>query len=456
MRLEAKVGLFVLLGIAALLALSTRVASVANIGRDGYALHALVPNALGLEVNAPVRIHGVEAGYLRKMRVEGDRVRLELFIYKEHKVADDSTMVIAQESVLGGATINLVSGGSKTYFADGAMIKNQRKRASLDEAVDEFHKFMESLNDTFDEETKGDLKAAIANLRLMGEKLAAAGEEFSIAGKTINKSLPKIMDQIDDLTAEFRQTGKDINKKLPEILDKFSAIEDDLKGLIEENRKPLNETISSVKTFFDKGGETLDALDNMLGKAEKAELQIDLFYNRFWRSHLNDSLGEGGVNVAYLPNPTSYYMLGVKSTPIIDRLDENGDPILPKIHEKEGEDYLISAQLGKRYRNFLVRGGIINSTGGIGADFFADNDRLKVSLDAYDFNAIHDIRGNNPHLRFTARYLPWRYIAIYGGYDNFVNRDAASFFAGAGVHFVDDDLKYLILSGAGGAAAAAK
>ncbi|MDR1450933.1 MAG: MlaD family protein [Helicobacteraceae bacterium] len=452
MRSESKVGLFVLIGIAALILLSTRVASVANFGRDGYRLIAEVSNAAGLELNGAVRVQGVEAGYLEDIRLDRNKVILTLFIFDRYKVSADSTMVIAQESLLGGSVISIVYGDSDQILKDGDRIEKYRRYASIDEAVDEVRTFMEGLNEAFDVETRGNLKEAIASLKTMGEKLGAAGEEFRIAGKTINETLPKIMAQIDDLSAEFGQTGRDINAKLPEILDKFSKLEDNLLAFIgenENNESTLDSTIASVKGFFDKGADTLESLDSMFGKVDQAELRIDLDHLRMF----NDGFGESEISVAYLPNPTNYYMLGVSAAPLINRLNSDGKAILPKLHQDD-EEYFISAQFGKRYDNWLFRGGIIRDSGGVGIDYFNADERLKFSLEAYDFNAVHDIRGSNAHMRFTARYLPWKFIAVYGGYDNFLNPDADNFFAGAGVHFVDDDLKYLLISGSGAASLA--
>lgn len=441
MRPEAKVGLFIVVGLLALFALSTRVQTVANFGKAGYRVYAEIPSATGLEDNTVVRINGVQAGFIEKMEVRRGQVRLTLFIFKGNDIAEDSLMVVAQEGLLNGNHINIVYGNSETLLKDGDFIRQHKLHASLDEAIDEIRTFVANLNTTFDGETRSNLQGAIAEFKTMAERLSAAGEEFRIVGNTVNERLPKIMAQIDDLTAEFKQTGADINAKLPEILEKFSRLEDDLLALVDENRKPLNETIHSVNTFFKKGSDTLESIDNLVSKADKAELQVDLFYNRM----LKDGYGESAFGVAYLPNPSSYYMLDVVSVPDLTRTDPaTGDVILPKLHD-EGE-WAVSAQVGKRYAAWLLRAGLIRSTGGVGVDYFSKDDRLKLSLEAYDFNAVNDIRGKNPHTRFQARYLPWKHVAFYGGYDNFLNADAANFFAGAGVHFVDDDLKYLILS----------
>lgn len=440
MQTETKVGLFVVIGLIALFMLSTTVQTVANFGKKGYVIHAELPSAMGLEKNTQVRINGVEAGFIQSMHTKKGRVLLDLFIYDGNEIAADSEMIVAQESLLGGNLINIIYGKDENLLQDGDSIKNYKIRASIDEAVDEIRTFVANLNDTFNEETRTNLQDAIAEFKQVAL-------EFKQTGITINEKLPQIMTQIDELTAEFSQTGRDINAKLPEILEKFSKIEDGIQEIIDENKKPLNSALNSVDGFFSKGSKTLDSLDNLLGKAEKAELQVDIAYNAM----LNDNFGMGRFGIAYLPNPTNYYMVDVESTPKLDRIDPNtGEPVGFNDHEKGR--FLVSVQAGKRYNDWLLRGGIIQNTGGVGVDWFSKDDRLKLSLEAFDFNAENDIRGNNPHLKATARWLPWKHIALYGGYDNFINSESRNAFVGAGVHFVDDDLKYIIM-GVGGAAA---
>ncbi len=443
MRAEAKVCLFVLLGLFALFALSTRVQSVINFGKDGYRIHAQIPVANGLEPNTLVRINGVEAGYIERMSIRRGQVELTLFIYAENEIAEDSLLVVAQESLLGGNYINILYGNSPTLLGDGGRISEVKLHATLDEAVDEVQRFAANLNRTFDEKTQKELQQTITEFRLMAEGINATAAEFRHTAHLINERLPTIMAQIDDLSREFAQMGSTVNERLPDMVAKFEAIEDELLAILQENRGPINETLASVDTFFKKGSETLDSIDEMVSKVDQAELQVELSYQR----QLGDGYGRSRFGVAYLPNPSNYYMLDLTSTADLSRTDADGEVILPQTHEKGTT--LISAQMGKRYSDWLLRAGIIESTGGVGLDRFLEADRLKLSMDLYDFNAVNDIRGSNPHLRFTARYLPWRHVGLYAGYDNILNSDAADFFVGAGVHFVDDDLKHLLINTAG-------
>jgi len=76
------------------------------------------------------------------------------------------------------------------------------------------------------------------------------------------------------------------------------------------------------------------------------------------------------------------------------------------------------------------------------------NKKLKFSLEAFDFNAYNDIRGDKAHLKSYLTYTMKKHIQLYTGYDNFLNPNAKNIYFGLGVKFEDDDLKYIIGSGA--------
>jgi len=87
----------------------------------------------------------------------------------------------------------------------------------------------------------------------------------------------------------------------------------------------------------------------------------------------------------------------------------------------------------------------------LGADYYLLNDRGKVSVDLYDFNAVNDVRGNKAHLTFTYRQRFLKHLDTYIGVDNILNDKARNFFFGLGLQFIDQDMKYLLgtASGAG-------
>ncbi|MBI3873592.1 MAG: MCE family protein, partial [Arcobacter sp.] len=160
-----------------------------------------------------------------------------------------------------------------------------------------------------------------------------------------------------------------------------------------------------------------------------------------------DNYNKSYFGVDYSPKPTIHYLVDLAATnDYRDDGTNTNSPKTTKLHEKGRT--LVSAQYGKDFGQTRLRGGIIDSTGGFGADYFTANKKLKFSLEAYDFNAYNDVRGNKTHLKSYLSYTVKKHIQLYTGDDNFLNPEAKNIFFGLGVKFEDDDLKYLIGSSA--------
>jgi phospholipid/cholesterol/gamma-HCH transport system substrate-binding protein len=218
-------------------------------------------------------------------------------------------------------------------------------------------------------------------------------------------------------------------------MDKFIAIEDNVTELIDENRDSLKNTLISADNFFGSGESAFSKVDSMLSSFTVSELQVSANSNYMF----NDDAMKTTAGIIYLPNPETYYMVDVIS---MDDYSQIG--VTPKVHD-ESESY-VSAQYGKRFDNLLMRAGLIESTGGFGVDYFMDNDRLTFSADAYDFNAVNDVRGENVHFRVGVRYRMLKHLELFGGWDNFANAESQSLYVGIGMRFIDNNLKYVLSS----------
>jgi len=476
MKLEVKIGIFVFLGLISLFILSMQVNSFSNYGKKGYDIYAYINDATGLRTDAKIKMRGVNIGYVEAKQLENDKVKLTLFIQEGIHVPKGSMIMLSQDGMLSEKYIKIIPSNISSYISKNGVIKKYKKVATFDEAVDsinaaanEFRVFMMKLNGVMDKNTTSDLKGTIANLKqstdeikailaenrgALKDSISGAKEmiatinaklpkimaqidgltsEFNQTGVTINAKLPKIMKQIDDLTAEFKQTGIDINKKLPKLLSKFEGIEDNVTTILSENRKPLNNAIVSADTFFSAGGSTFQKLDDYFTALQQTELDVEI--GSYYMT--KDSYAQTRAELAYRPKPSKYYILGVTST------NDYTDPTKFNAKHQDTKTYL-TAELGKRYDNLLLRGGLIDSTGGLGIDYFMYKDALRLRAEVYDFNAVNDIRGNNAHARIEARYQTLKHLNFYAGYDNFLNKDAANIYIGIGVGFKDDDLKQLL------------
>ncbi len=70
-------------------------------------------------------------------------------------------------------------------------------------------------------------------------------------------------------------------------------------------------------------------------------------------------------------------------------------------------------------------------------------DRLRFSLDAWDFNS-EDPQMDNTRLKVTGALYFLKYFFVQAGYDNILNKDIDTFFIGGALRFEDEDLKYLL------------
>ncbi|WP_456382769.1 MlaD family protein [Hydrogenimonas sp.] len=486
MKTEAKVGLFVTIGLILLFLLSTQVNRFQGVGKRGYEVEAIVDDASGLEKHAKVKMKGVEVGYVKDISLAGTKVIVTLFIYKNAKVPADSEVLLTQESMLGSKYINIIPGKSHQYLEHHGVIKREKPMSTFDEmgtrvaaAAEELRGFIHELRQTLDSESRKQLKHTFENLevltrdmkeivsknrdnidRLVGnlndaaEKFAKMSEKFSTSADTINADLPALMTKLRETIDAYKSAGETLDDRLPTLADKFESLEDEFNGVLRENRKPLNDALVSVNHFFTRGESTMAKLDNYLDAVTQTRLELGM--DGFYLA--DDGNFKGGLHIDYMPYYSRHYMIDVISSPDYStyRLDENGEPIYPGDQDHEEGEWYVSAQVGKRYRDFMVRGGLIESTAGGGIDYYAYHDKLKVSFDAFDFSAINDIRGDDPHLRATIRYRFYKFINAYVGYDNFLNSEADNIFFGLGIRFEDDRMKYLLGAGAGAGASAVK
>lgn len=458
MKLEAKIGLFVVVALIALMVLSTQVTSFGKWGQNGYEVEAYVEDASGVEKATHVSMNGVLIGEVRAITIEGKQVRLTLSINEGIKIPEDSSVIVAQESLLGSKVINIVVGDSTTMLGAGSVLIQSKRYASFDQTSDsinsaakELELLMHDFRSTLDEEhrkaiqdaiiafrnvgvnldgviveNRDDLHAAIANFRTM-----SAG--FSQTADTVNKDLPAIMARINSLTTRMDNISGSLEGTLPEAVDKFVGIEDNVSVILAENRSGIKTTIDSASSFFKSAENAFDKVDSLLSNFTTSELQVAIHTDYL----MKDEYSKTYLGVTYLPNPETYYMLDLVSTD-----DYSQYYINPPGKNKKGKTY-VSAQYGKRFDNTLLRFGAIESTGGIGVDYFMNHDKLKFSAEAFDWNAVKDVRGDNPHLKAQVRYQMLKHLELYGGWDNFINPESQNIFFGLGLRFIDNDLKYL-------------
>ena len=136
--IETLVGLFVLLGMAALLFLALQAANLASFSTEPtYAMTASFDNIGGLKVRAPVRSAGVTVGRVTTITLDPKTYRgvVRMDIREGFRFPTDSSAKILTSGLLGDQYIGLEPGADDANFAAGATITHTQSALVLENLI---------------------------------------------------------------------------------------------------------------------------------------------------------------------------------------------------------------------------------------------------------------------------------------------------------------------------------
>ncbi len=139
--IETLVGLFVLLGIVALVFVALKAANLGSLGSsDAYKLTARFDNIGGLKVRAPVRSAGVTVGRVTKIGLDGKTFQgvVTLDIDKDFIFPKDTVAKILTSGLLGDQYVGLEPGGDDKNLGPGETIAQTQSAVVLENLIGQF------------------------------------------------------------------------------------------------------------------------------------------------------------------------------------------------------------------------------------------------------------------------------------------------------------------------------
>ncbi len=498
MSREAKVGIFVLLGLVILTYFTFRVSKWGGIGEKGYRITVDFDSAAGLEPKANVKMAGVPIGKVEEIQLVGNRARLVLRINQDVRIPLDSVASIQTQGLLGEKYVEIDPGKETSrMLPPGGRVANTIPPTNLDEIVrkvsqisDDLKKFTQALSETFGtEEGKKALKDILANV----QETTAALKTVVVANEDrLNRILANVDTLSGDLKdiasankenlrqtiANIRDFSETLKKETPGLAKKLEEMSERVSTVVGENRENIRESLANLKTASAKLDNTLEAAQTVLGKIERGEGTLGKLVND---NTVADNLSQGleGINryirrtealktfldyrleyqerpsefkhyvsLRLQPSEDKYYLIGVVDDPR-GRLDTttttttvDGSPPVTTTSDSFKNKLKVSAIVAKRFSRLTIRGGVLESTGGVGMDYEFLKNKLSVGVDAFDFSR----KDAKAHLKAFANYDIVKNLYITGGMDDILNdrQDFRTFFLGFGIKFADEDLKTLL------------
>lgn len=142
---DISVGIFMLLGLLALLVMAMRVSSISNfISNKGYHVTAYFTDIGGLKVRAPVTVAGVRIGEVSRIELQaGDlNAKVTMILRKDQKIPyADSSARILTEGLLGSNYISIIPGfddeasQGHSYLREGDVIAKTQEAIILENLI---------------------------------------------------------------------------------------------------------------------------------------------------------------------------------------------------------------------------------------------------------------------------------------------------------------------------------
>ncbi len=271
--------------------------------------------------------------------------------------------------------------------------------------------------------------------------------------------------------------GKGVQQAVARLHDSLARL-DGLIAKVEEGKSVAGRLLTDER-MGRQLGTAVEGVSEYLDRLQKLQIELQI------RSEflLNQSVEDGrpGAKVYFgvklLPRPDKYYLFEMASDPrgvdtvttetittsVPGSTEETTTVSTKTLHE---EDLTFSLQFAKRFGPVTFRGGMIESSGGVGADLHLLDEALQLSISMYQFTRSD--QDAFPRTKVWANYNFLRHLYVTTGVDDFLNRwqsgnypggrkfnIGTDVFFGVGLYFTDDDVKTLLMSGAGSAAGAA-
>lgn len=133
---DLAVGLFVLLGLAAIAYLSLQLGGLSYKGKGGLELHATFGQIGGLAERAPVVISGVRIGKVTKIDLSDDmRAKVTFDVDQRLELPVDTSASIRTAGLLGNQFIELEPGAEDQLLAPGGEIALTESALSIEKLV---------------------------------------------------------------------------------------------------------------------------------------------------------------------------------------------------------------------------------------------------------------------------------------------------------------------------------
>lgn len=372
---QTKVGLLIIAVIGTVMGVIINLGEVRL--KSGYKFYVLFDDLADLPARSVVKIAGVDVGRVNKVELYQGRARVGIWVEKSVKIHKDTKVKISKMGMLGNTYISLSRGTEKYPLLQSGDTVEGINPLSYEEVIDGFVSGLNKVVQVFQkingkENLGKDIGQTFANLKEL------TGSLNSVLGKNGGK-LGKAIDNINSVLSNLNVILEKEVTVVSVSIEKLGNAADELRVILEDIRlgKGVIGKILTSEEYGRKIGETVDSIYSASKDLKQAvnrfkgfdtSLEAEVYYepeNEVYRSYMG---------LTFRTSSRRYLNFGIENIKADEEgIDTGGDRI-----------NAITFKAGKSFGSFTVFGGVIRSSGGLGADWVWE-DRLRIETKLFEF-----------------------------------------------------------------------
>ena len=416
----------------------------------------VVKDASGIFEKSSIKVAGINAGRIKAIELNGAEGALITFEMLEGiKLTNNSRLKIKSVGFLGDKYLDIILGDQNAdKLADGSMIPAEggggfdelTKDAS--EVLKEVKDIAKAIKDSLkDEQGNNVLKQIISNVN----DLTASIKRIST---TNEQKIAEIVDNVKALSEQLAYETDRYQKdslmhdlaKIGPILDKADVAVGDLKIIIAD-LKDGKGTVGKLlrdDAVVDQVSQTLSSVNRLVNRINNIEADIGLSTGANTRTGTDTRF-----DLDIYPAPERFFRIGIVTNdfgPQDEQKSEtytsvnNGEETKQSVRKINKSSFKFNFQIGRRIQRFGLRAGLIESTGGVGIDYYLPDWGIRTGMEVFDYQA-----DAGPNLRLITEAKIWNVLFARVAGEDLISKDgkqSATF--SLGLRFNDQDLAALI------------
>jgi phospholipid/cholesterol/gamma-HCH transport system substrate-binding protein len=450
-----KVGLLTLIAITSVVVMSLKVTQ----NQSGFGTHieykTILEDASGILEKTPIKIAGINAGRIKSIELEGSKALLTFEITDKIKITPAAKMKIKSVGLLGDKFIDMDVGtqegerlkeGSMIPTSGGEGLDNLAKDASA--VLKDVKEITANIKDALrDDQGRNMIKEIVENINEVSRSLRRVTD-------TNEDKINKIIDDVEAISSQLAHESDRYQKdslmsdlsKIGPILDKVDATVSDLK-IIVADVKDGKGTVGKLlrdDAVVDQVSQTLSSVNRLVNRINNIEADIGLSTGANTRTG-----SDTRFDLDIYPAPERFFRLGVVTNDFGPQTESKtdtytsvngGEETKTSIRKINKSDFKFNFQIGRRIQRFGLRAGLIESTGGVGIDYFVPDYGIRTGMELFDYQ-----KDAGPNLRLFSEIKVWNVLFTRIAGEDLISKDSKqSATISFGLRFTDQDLAALI------------